>query len=652
MAKSYLKFNKNQLINLNYSLNKELLRTSRNGGYSSSTIIGCNTRKYHGLLVVPEPNLEGARQVLLSNVDETLIVNGAEFHLSSRIFSGGYIHPKGHKYIRNFESDPNMKLTYRIGKTIFKKEYIFVENQSRLLLRYSVEDSMASDLTFRISPLLAYRSIHSLSKSNLGVNNKYSIVQNGASWQLYDGFSKLYFQISKKAEYVHSPDWHYNIEYPMERDRGYEFTEDLFVPGFFDINMKDGKSVVISIGLEEKLPSGFKKSFKSEIKDRFERNSFENCLKNAADQFLITRNNKKGIIAGYHWFGRWGRDTFISLPGICLTNDNEKEFHLVLQSMIDEMKNGNFNDVSSRGEISYHSADTIFWFFRCLHKLHQMAEGKSNIWKQYKKIINSILEDILTDKNEILNIHENGLIWANQKDKAISWMDSTVDGHPVVPRQGYLVETNAIWYDAISFFLELAKAAKDQTFIKKWAAYPERIKSSFSEIFWSNTTKCLADYVDKNGANWDIRPNMIFALSEKYSPLTEDQKEYVLKLVHEELLTRRGLRTLSPNDLNYRGKYEGNERERDLSYHQGTIWPWLTGAFAEAYLKMHPNTGRTFIEKIYNEFESEMKNAGIGTISEIYEGNPPFEARGAISQATNVGELLRIKWMLENSEKI
>jgi predicted glycogen debranching enzyme len=652
MANSYLNYSKDKLINLNYSLNKELLRTSRNGGYSSSTIIGCNTRKYHGLLVLPEPGVDGGRHVLLSNVDEKLYIQGSEFNLSARIYPNGYIHPKGHKYIKAFSSEPNMKLSYRIGRTIFHKEYIFVEHQSRLMLRYTLEDTLAESVVFRISPLLAYRSIHNVTHANMDVNNKYEPIKHGASWQLYPGYSRLFFQVSKEAEYVHNPDWNLNNEYPKEKERGYEFNEDLFVPGFFDVSMKKGESIVISIGLNGKSPTGFKRAFSAELKKRSKRDSFENCLRNAADQFVINRNKRTEIISGYHWYGRWGRYSFISLPGICLTKNDENTFNKVLKTLINELKDGQFANLINKEQLYYNSVDTPFWFFRALHKLHQMTNGSASIWNQYEKTIKAILDSLQNEDTNGVYIDQDGLIHTYREGEAISWMDSMVDGKPVNNRQGYLVEINALWYDAISFFLELAKENNDKRFVNKWKGYPEKIADAFSRKFWNEKKGYLADYVLGEKKSWSVRPNMIFALSEKYSPLTELQKEYVLKKIVDELLTPRGLRSLSPEHHNYEGKCKGDHNKRSTAYHRGTVWPWLLGAFAEAYLKQHKKTGKKYIEKLYHGFEEDMKKAGVGTISEVYDGNPPFEPRGAISHAGSVSELLRIRWMIDNRDQI
>ena len=261
-----------------------------------------------------------------------------------------------------------------------------------------------------------------------------------------------------------------------------------------------------------------------------------------------------------------------------------------------------------------------------------------------KKILNSFKKG--THCN--IKMHDNGLIWAGQQGKALTWMDAIIDGNPVTPRIGYAVEINALWYNAVNFCLELAEDAKDTTFIKNWKKWPEIIKTSFSDVFWDNEKGYLADYVNDDYKDWSVRPNMIFAVSLPYSPLKENQAYSILNVVKSELLTNRGLRTLSPKNQNYKGMYDGDQKERDMAYHQGTVWPWLLGAYAEAYLKIMGNSGIEVIEDIYNSFEEVMDDRGIGTISEVYNGNPPHTARGAISQAWSVAELLRIKSMIDN----
>ena len=645
---SYIEIEKTDLINLKYSLDRELLRTNRAGSYASSTIIFTNTRKYHGLLVAPQPLIDDNNHVLLSTIDETLIENDFEFHIGMRMYPGGVYNPKGHKYLRHFASDPNPRLVYRMGGIIFVKEYIYTKNESRILIRYTLEDA-AQKVTLRLKPFLAYRSVHELAKANIDVNNKFKPVKNGAQWQMYKGYNKVFMQFSKKANYTHIPDWYYNVEYIREAERGYPCEEDLFVPGYFELDMKKGDSIVISAGFEEHNPTTFKKQFTSEIKKRTERNSYENCLRNAADEFFVKINKKTEVIAGYPWFGRWGRDTFVALPGLALTQKDEKRFGEVVHTMLGELKDGLFPKLGQGKNAVYSSVDTSLWFFWALQQYGIITGKRKEGWNIYGTYLKRILNKFAGGTHFNIKMHENGLLWQGEHGKALTWMDSVVYGKPVTARTGYAVEVNALWYNAIVFSLELAEEAGDKSFVRKWSKWPEIIRGSFKETFWENEKSYLADYVNDDFKDWSVRPNMLFAVSLPHSPVGRFISNSVLDKVKQELLTRRGLRSLSPKNINYIGKYKGDQTDRDLAYHQGTAWPWLLGAFADAYLKLHGEEGKAFIESIYQDFEEEMSKDGIGTISEVYDGDPPHKAGGAISQAWNVAELLRIRWMLDNT---
>ncbi len=644
---SYIQFDKTKLINLNYSLSREQLRTNRAGSYANSTIINCNTRKYHGLLVVPQPLIDDDNHVLLSDVDESLIDNEYAFHLGSHIYANNVVDPGGHKYLRDYEADPNPKLTYRLGNVILVKELIFAQNEDRILIKYTLKEA-ENEIALQVRPFLTYRSVHSLTKANTYVDTKFKPVKNGASWQMYKGYSKVFFQFSKKPTYIHVPDWYYNVEYIREKERGYDHLEDLYTPGYFELKMKKGDTLIVSVGLEEKTPAQFKRRFDAEVKKRVPRNSYEHCLENAAEEFIIKNNNRTEIVAGYPWFGRWGRDTFIALPGLTLTQNDKKTFHAVTKTMMTEMKEGLFPNLGHGKEAAYNSADTSLWFLWALQQYSIMIGEKKMLWEYYEKIVKNILNHYKKGTRHQIAMHENGLIWCGEHGSAVTWMDAIVAGKPVTPRIGFVVEINALWYNALRFSLELAEEAGDNAFVKKWKNIPQKVEESFRTLFWNKERQYLADYVTAERQNMDVRPNMIFAASLPYSPLTETMKGAVIAKVKNDLLTPRGLRSLSPKNPAYKGRYQGNHAARDAAYHQGTVWPWLLGAFSEATIRLYGEKGKEQVEEMYHNFEDVMTNSGIGTISEIYDGDPPHEARGAISQAWSVAELLRMKWMMNN----
>jgi len=644
----YIKFDKKQLVNLNYSLSREKLRTNRAGSYASSTIINCNTRSYHGLLVAPQPLIDDNNHVLLSGLDEVIVSNDFEFHLGTRMYQGEIMEPKGHKYLRDYEMDPIPRLVFRLGSIVLIKELIYTQKEDRILIRYTLEDSLGK-VKFSLRPFLAFRSVHSLSKANTYVNTHFKPVKNGASWQMYQGYSPVYMQFSKKAEYVHVPDWYYNVEYIREKERGYDYLEDLYTPGYFEIELAKGESVVISASLEEKTPANFKRHFNNEIKKRVPRSNFENSLQNAAEEFIIHAKNRTEIIAGYPWFGCWGRDTFIALPGLTLEKGDKKTFHAVAKSMLRELKDGLFPNLGHGKEASYNAVDSSLWFFWALHQYVRMTGETKGLWESYGKAMKSILNHYKKGTLHEIRMHDNGLIWAGEPGRAITWMDAIVNGKPVTGRIGFPVEINALWYEAVRFALQLAEEAEDQVFVNHWKKWPEIIEKSFADMFWDEEKGYLADYATYEKKDFTIRPNMVIAASLPYSPLTLDMKIGVLGKAKNELLTPRGLRSLSPRFAEYKGKYFGNQEERDLAYHQGTAWPWLLGCFAETWLSVYGDKGKEFIRSFYSGFEEVMTEAGVGTVSEIYDGDPPHEARGAISQAWSVAELLRIKWMLDHN---
>ncbi len=642
---AYIKFDKTQLINLEYSLKRELIRSNRAGAYSSTTIINCNTRKYHGLLVVPQPQFGNDPHVLLSNMDETVIQHEAEFNLGIHKYQNGTYAPKGHKYVRNFQIDPIPRITYRVGGVVLEKEMLFSSLENQVLFKYTLIEAH-SPTTLRLRPFLAFRNIHSLSKANIDANRKYEPVKNGIKVTLYNGYSPLFIQLSKNPDYVHVPDWYYNIEYTYESLRGYESVEDLFVPGFFEFPIKKGESVVLTAGTFEVVPAGMKQRFVAEAKKRIPRSNFENCLINASQQFVVQKSKRTEVIAGYPWFGSIGRDTFMSLPGLLLTQNDTKTFKAVIDSMIAGMEGPFFHNSVLNNRTDYNSVDTQLWFFWALQKYVEKTGEKEKVWHEYRKVMKTILSAYRGGTWYNIKMHDNGLLFAGETGNALTWMNAYVDDKPVTPRIGMPVEVNALWYNAIMFSLELAKVAKDSTFTGDWKEIAEQLNSAFNANFWDEQKGYLADFTNANFKDWSVRPNQLLAVSMPYSPLSELQQKKILDVIERELLTPKGLRTLSPKNLKYKGVYKGSAQQRDEAYHQGTVVTWLIGHFAEAYLKVYGKSAIPVIRNIYTGFEPEMQSYGIGTISEIFDGDPPHNPSGAISMAASVAELLRVNEMI------
>ncbi len=646
---SYLNFNKEELVNLEYSLKREVLSTNRAGGYSSTTVVCCNTRKYHGLLVLPITEFGGENHVLLSSLDETVVQHGQSFNLGIHKYPGVY-EPRGHKYIVDLDYDPLFTLTYRVGGVVLKKEILMVHNEAQLMIRYTLVDAH-SETYLRLKPFLAYRNVHALSKANMMANTKYEHVENGIRSKLYVGFPALNMQLNKANEFVPVPDWYYNVEYLEEKNRGYDYEEDLFVPGYFEVPIKKGESIIFSASTEEVKTSTLKRKFQQMENKRERRDDFESCLIYSASQFIVHEGKDTEVVAGFPWFGRWGRDTFIALPGLTLAARRDlKTCKEVLDTMARQLHNGLFPNIGKGDKAAYNSIDAPMWFFWAVQE-YDKAQGEPGVvWKNYGGKMKSILNAFRNGVNPGLRMDSNGLIWARQPGKALTWMDAVVRGVPVTPRAGYAVEINALWYNAVCYMLKLAEEAKDHAFVKEWQDMPELIRKSFVETFWNEENGYLADYVDEEGQNLYVRPNQVFACSLMFSPISDDMKEQVLRVVTKELLTRKGLRTLSPKNPNYHGHYEGNQDERDRAYHQGTVWPWLIGAYIEANLKLY---GKQFLpeaKELLEGFEEDMTVYGLCSIAEVYDGDPPHHPNGSISQAWSVGEILRSMELIRKYE--
>ncbi|MFC2456995.1 MAG: glycogen debranching enzyme N-terminal domain-containing protein [Prevotella intermedia] len=641
----YLKFEKALMTNLQDSLPRELLRTNRSGAYSCSTIVDCNTRKYHGLLVVPVPELDNENHILLSSLDPTVIQHGAAFNLGLHKYHGGNYSPNGHKYIREFDCDKVPTTVYRVGNAVLKKEVVLQCYEERILVRYTLLEGQGTTL-LQFRPFLAFRSVREFTHENAAINREYHNVENGIATCLYEGYPQLFMQFSKDNEFHYEPYWYRGLEYPKEQARGYYSDEDLYVPGYFEMKIRKGESIVFSGSTSEIKTSTLKRIFDDEVDLRPPRDNFFHCLVNAAHQFHNRKkNDDRYILAGYPWFKCRARDQFIALPGLTLSIEEQDYFELVMETAERGLREFMQNEPLTVEIQEIEQPDVILW---CIWAIQQYAKeaGKESCLKLYGDFLRDMIAYIENGKHPNLFLHTNGLLYAEGKNKAITWMNGMVDGKPVNPRSGYIVEFNALWYNDIKFVAWLFSDTSEPEYTAHLEEMASLCKDAFVATFLNNYGY-LYDYVDGNMVDWSVRPNMILAAAVDYSPLEQSQKKSVVDICTRELLTPKGLRSLSPKSGGYTPVCVGDQDHRTRVYHQGTAWPWLGGFYLEACLKLYKRTRLSFVERQLIGYEDEVMSHCLGTIPEYFDGNPPYSGRGAISFAMNVGEVLRTLALLE-----
>lgn len=644
---SYLKFDKNLLINLEQSLRLEVLRTNQSGAYHCTTIVGANTRKQHGLLVIPVPEIDDNSHVLLSSLDETVIQHGAPFNLGLHRYSGGVYSPNGHKYIREYDCERVPTHTFRVGGVILKREKIFITNENRILIRYTLVDAH-SKTTLQFRPFLAFRNANDLCVENQVASRDYKEVSNGISTCMYEGYPELFMQVNHKPKFVFDPHWYKGIEYIKDQERGIPYTEDLYVPGYFEVDMKKGDTIIFSAGVSEVNTRMLTKMYEDEIKTRTPRTSFYNCLKNSAKQFYMTNADGHYMLAGYPWFKVRARDEFIALPGCTLSNHHRPDF----EAIMDTAKEA-FTRWMETGEPDKHLQgidlpDVPLWAAWAIQRYSHDTDVPT-ARERYGELVAQLIDFIIDGKHPNLQVDDNGLVRTDGTRQPMSWMDSArPDGTPLIPRTGYLVEFNALWYNALMFLLQMYADDKQmQSRVERWQKISDAFAESFAPTFL-NDYGYLYDYVNGSYTDLSVRPNMVIAVGVDHTPLDRRQRKRILDFVTRELLTPKGLRTLSPNSYGYNPWYVGNPEQREKAYYSGSARPWLMGFYCHAYVKVFGIGGLSFVNRMMIGFEDEMSQGAIGTLSELYDGNPPFIGRGAVSFAANVGEILRVLRLLKN----
>ena len=494
---SYLKFDKNLMINLEQSLPKEMLRTNQAGAYHCTSIVDCNTRKQHGLLVVPIGDEEYDPHVLLSSLDETVIQHGAPFNLGLHRYQGGVYSPNGHKYIREFDCEGVPRTTYRVGGVILTKEKIFIQNENRILIRYTLLEAH-SPTTLQLRPFLAFRSSNALCMANDRANTDCLPVQNGVACCLYEGYPTLYMQLSRKPEFVHDPHWYNNIEYVKDMDRGVPYIEDLMVPGYFQVSIKKGESIIFSAGLSEVPTRSLGKMYEGEIASRTRRTSFFNCLKNAAKQLYLKKDGAEYMLSGYPWGKILARNTFMSLPGNTIAIGHREDFERIMETATKALDGFMGTLAHSRMIHGIAEPDIPVWAVWAIQQ-YAKSYGMEDARGRYAQLTANLIDFVLRGGHPRLAVESDGLLSTDGTMAPASWMNSVWEGRPVVPRTGKLVEINALWYNALRFGAELAQGIEGlEERAQVWADTADKVKEAFAPTFL-NDYGYLYDYVAEIG---------------------------------------------------------------------------------------------------------------------------------------------------------
>ena len=637
---AFLKFNKAELVNLSYSLKREIICANKTGAYCNTSIVTCNTRRYHGLLALTLDRFGGDRFLMLSSLDESIIVEGKRFNLGIHCYGEVY-EPRGHKYVVDFEADPVTSITYKIGNIVIRKSLILCPEEDRLFIKYELLEG-PSQVTVSLRPLIAFRNIHELTHANPDANPQGKPCVNGQSFRLYESYPDLYIQLSDaKEKFVDEAYWNYGVTYSDEYRRGFDCKEDLLSPGYFEVKLRKGRSFIVSVSTSEADPKTFSPTFKMLARQSGEISDAHQQLLHCADTLITHHNGIRKIQAGYSWlYAGLLRETLISLPGLTLCAGKADEFEEILDNLIAD----NYQRLTSRTtqvEAPLYMAVVLQYY------IDHGADAKK-VWKKYGKIQKEILESYLPGVRREVTMHPNGLLWAQMDGVALSWMNAYINGRAVTERAGYQVETNALWYNAICFALEMEKRrGGDKAFVAKWTPIAQLVKDNYTKVFFNERLGYLADYVDDNGQNMEVRPNQLCAIWVKHSPVEEELAPMVLRVIDRELITARGLRTLSPRDAKYRGVYEGSQLDRDLAYHQGSTRPFLLAPYIDTCFRVK---GPAFLKRaqwLVEGFYEDLNKHGVGAFAELYDGDPPFEPHGAVSSAMSTSALLVVDELLK-----
>lgn len=645
-----IRFGADVCSNLDAALRREWLETNAIGGFASGTINGCNSRRYHGLLVAATKPPVG-RFVLLSKLEETLIVNGRRFDLSTNRYPG-VVYPRGFQLLTQFRLDPFPIFTFSVDGIEIEKAVFMVQGQNTTIVEYrlsSVNEPITTQLEVR--PLIAFRDYHSLTHENGAINGRIDKQAEQIIVSPYGGLPSLY--LANNANSVETTaHWYRTFEYDDERERGLDFQEDLFNPCVFRFDLNSSSNATVIASTEPQKTIAAEEYRQREILRRRDvmkqspvGDGFVTALTAAADQYIVSRGDQKSVIAGYHWFSDWGRDTMIALPGLTLPTKRYETARSILRTFSQHVDQGMLpNRFPDAGETpEYNTVDATLWFFEAVRSYLAYTGDLAFVRDEIYGVLTDIVNWHLRGTRFGIKVDSAGLLNSGEAGVQLTWMDAKVGDWVVTPRRGKPVEIQALWYNAVCIMEEIAGLLGDENARKRYNNMAAVTKWSFNRLLWNERGGYLYDVVNGGPPDASIRPNQIFAVSLRHSMLSPERARQVVSTVQEHLLTPYGLRSLAPKDPQYRGRYTGDGASRDGAYHQGTVWPWLMGPFITAYIKVNGGSdmARRQAEVWLTALQEHLADAGLGHISEIFEGDTPHRAVGCVAQAWSVAEVLR-----------
>ena len=637
-------FDQESCRDLNVALTREWLETNGIGGFSSSTITGLNTRRYHGLLTAATKPPVG-RFVLLSKLEETLLIDGRRYELSSNQYPG-VIHPQGFNYQTGFRLDPFPIFTYDVEGVRLEKSVFMVQGENTTVVQYELVAANDQDVKLEVRPLIAFRDYHSTTHENDALNARIETDPGLTTFRPYTDLPPLHLA-HHPADIDANGFWYRNFQYALERERGLDYAEDLFSPCALTFDLNGSRNVNIIASTKRNDAGNADVYRQAEIERRSSpgkqangTNHLVTSLRSAADQFIVSRERGETVIAGYHWFADWGRDTMIALPGLTLVNgrwDIAKDILAEFAMHVDQgMLPNRFPDAGEAPE--YNTVDATLWFFEAVRSFVQYT-GDYEFVRRLYSVLQDIIDWHVKGTRYRIHVDEDGLLFSGEPGVQLTWMDAKVGDWVVTPRHGKPVEIQALWYNALRVMEDLAGKFNEP---QEYGMMADKVLASFHGLFWNEQAGCLYDVINGEMRDAAIRPNQVIAISLTNTMVARDRAVSILNVVERELLTARGLRTLSPSDPNYIGRYEGGPVSRDGAYHQGTVWPWLMGPYISAYFKTFGReAGRKFAALWLENFQQHLREACLGQVSEIFDGDAPHTPRGCVAQAWSVAELLR-----------